>query len=140
MSRMRALLAMEAVPTADDLARLLLRIWAAGMIVYLHGWMKIGMLSAETVQFYDPFGLGPRVSVGMAVTSEVICALLLVIGLATRWAALVLVLSLTTTFVVAHGARLSGQGSGELPFLYLGCFLVILLIGPGRYSVDSALA
>lgn len=137
MSRLRAFLSMHAVPRSTDLALLVLRVWSAGMLIYLHGWMKVGMLSAENVQFFDPFGFGPRISVGMAVTSEVICATLVIIGLATRWAALALVASLTTTFIVAHHHLLKGPGSGELPFLYLACMFVILLAGPGRYSIDG---
>ena len=37
----------------------------------------------------------------------------------------------------AHGARLSGPGNGELPFLVLGAFVALLLAGGGRFSLDA---
>jgi putative oxidoreductase len=34
---------------------------------------------------------------------------------------------------------LSGQGSGELAFMYLMGYVTLLLAGPGSFSVDKAL-
>jgi uncharacterized membrane protein YphA (DoxX/SURF4 family) len=31
---------------------------------------------------------------------------------------------------------LTGQGNGELPFLYLAVMLVLFISGAGKYSVD----
>jgi putative oxidoreductase len=45
---------------------------------------------------------------------------------------------MTTAFVTAHGAALTGPHSGELPFLYLGVFIALLLAGPGRFSIDGS--
>ena len=58
-------------------------------------------------------------------------------GPALRTAAIVCIIDLTTAFVVGHGAALSGPRSGELPVMYLGAFIAILLAGAGRYSVDG---
>ena len=44
---------------------------------------------------------------------------------------------MATAFFYAHGARLSGQGNGELPFMFLGAFVALLLAGGGRYSIDA---
>ena len=45
---------------------------------------------------------------------------------------------MATAFVYAHGWQLSGQGNGELAFMFLGGFVTLLLAGGGRYSVRGA--
>ena len=42
-------------------------------------------------------------------------------------------------FWVAHGGKLTGQGNGEMAFLYLGACAVLFLTGGGRYSADASL-
>jgi uncharacterized membrane protein YphA (DoxX/SURF4 family) len=42
-------------------------------------------------------------------------------------------------FFVAHGARLSGDDHGEMSFLYLAGFVVVLVAGPGQLSIDGVL-
>lgn len=140
MRRLRSLLTMEMVPRNTDLGLLILRLFIGGLVVHLHGWGKIAYLSAEDVQFADPFGLGARVSLGMAMGAEVVGALMVLLGLAARWGALTLVVSMTTAFIVAHGAKLQGPGNGELAFAYMVAFLAILFAGAGRYSVDHLLS
>ena len=52
---------------------------------------------------------------------------------------LALSVTMATAFVFAHGMALSGERSGELPFVYAAGFAAILVMGPGRYSVDARL-
>ncbi len=58
------------------------------------------------------------------------------IGLWTRLAAFLLVVTMSVAFFVAHGAKLSGQGNGELAFVYLAGYVVLLVAGAGKFSVD----
>jgi putative oxidoreductase len=139
MSRFRSLLQLDAIPLHQDLALLVLRVWMAGGVAVLHGWGKIGRLTGGNVTFADPYGLGPELSLTLAMLAEVGAAALLVIGLGTRWAALALIVTLGTAFFAAHGASLSGPGNGELPFVYVAGFVAIFLAGPGRFSVDARL-
>jgi putative oxidoreductase len=44
---------------------------------------------------------------------------------------------MATAFFFAHGSRLTGQGNGELAFMFLGGFVVLLLAGGGRFSIDG---
>lgn len=139
MSRVRSLLKLDVIPVHPDIALLILRVWLAGGMIVLHGWGKVGRLTAGSVKFADPYGLGPELSLTLAMLAEVGAAALLAIGLGTRWAALALIFTLGTAFFAAHGAALSGPGNGELPFVYVAGFVAILLAGPGRYSVDERL-
>jgi putative oxidoreductase len=88
--------------------------------------------------FPDPLHIGPHWSLVLGALSDGICSLLLVIGFATRWAALYCTIVLGTAFVAVHHLALSGPRSGELPYLYVGAALTIFFAGPGRFSIDGS--
>ena len=134
---MLKLLQLRFLPTSVNLALLVLRVWFAVPLLTLHGWSKFIGFAERSQRFADPFGLGSVTSLALVVFAEVFCSLLLVVGLCTRFAATVCGIVMATAYVYAHGARLSGQGNGELPFMFLGAFVALLLAGGGRYSIDA---
>lgn len=125
------------VPQNTDFALLLLRVWLGASLCLLHGWGKLTGFATGAAKFADPLGVGPTASMALTVFAEVGCAILLAIGCFTRFAALVLVILMSVAFLMVHGAKLSGPGSGELAFVYLAGFLTVLVAGPGRFSVDG---
>lgn len=125
------------LPVSRDFGLFVLRAWLGLSMLLLHGVAKIDKLQKAPVVFADPFGIGPKASLALATFAEVVAALMLVFGLFTRFAALSLIVTMAVAFWTAHGGRLTGQGNGELAFLYLGGFVVILLAGAGKISVDS---
>ena len=51
-----------------------------------------------------------------------------------------LIFEMTFAFIKVHHLNYAaGQGGGELDLLFLTCFLTLLLIGPGRASMDRLL-
>lgn len=127
------------LPTSTDLALLVVRLWFGLSMLVLHGWGKLMNFSGLSTKFADPFGLGTTASVILIIIAELVCAGLIAIGLFTRWAALILGGGMATAFWTAHGAKLSGQGNGELAFLYLGASLALFICGAGRFSVDASM-
>ena len=87
--------------------------------------------------FPNPLGIGPVPSLVLALISDAICSILLILGFAARWAGLYIAIVLGTAFVTVHGARLQGPHNGEMPYLYAAVALTILLAGPGRFSIDG---
>jgi putative oxidoreductase len=81
--------------------------------------------------------VGHSTSLTLTVFAEVVASLLLVVGLTTRFAALVLAINMTVAFFLIHKATLTGEHNGELAFVYLAGYLTLLLAGPGRMSVDQ---
>ena len=59
---------------------------------------------------------------------------LIVLGLWTRWAALVLAFTMGVAFFVVNGAAFA---KGELAWLYLGGYLVLFVAGAGKLSLDK---
>lgn len=125
--------------TVTSAGLLILRLWVGLSLLGLHGWSKFANFSQTAERFPDILGIGSAGNLTLVVFAEVVAAALVAVGLATRFASLVIVINLTTAFFVAHGGRLSGQGNGELAFLFLGGFLTLFLTGAGRFSLDATL-
>jgi putative oxidoreductase len=110
---------------------------------YYHGWSKLLSDTSRWERLGNTLtkwiGLDAlKIPLGfMAAFSESICALLIAIGLLTRPAAFLLGI----TMLVASSKKLSEAGvdGSELPILFLILSLVILLRGPGKYSLDNTL-
>ena len=119
-----------------DVGLLVLRVWLGLSMLLLHGWGKVQGMADKAASFPDPLGVGSAMSLNLVVFSEVLCAVLLVAGLAARFALIPLVVTMAVAFFVIHGGRLVGEGNGEMAFIYLAGFVALLIAGPGRYSFD----
>lgn len=118
-----------------DVSLLILRI-AGGTLMLTHGIGKIALLfGSDPVQFPDPIGLGATTSLALAVFAEVVCAALLILGLATRFAAIPLLITMLVAIFVVHAADPFARQ--ELPLLYASIYLVILIAGAGKFSIDN---
>lgn len=136
MRALKALLTLSFIPAYPDLALLLLRVWTGGLML-LHGWPKLVSFGERAARFADPFGLGSMPSLVLVIASELLGSILVIVGLFTRTAAIAGIVTMATAFTYAHGSKLTGPGNGELPFLFLGAYVAILLAGPGRFSLDG---
>ena len=121
-----------------DAGLLLFRRLAGFALLGVHGWEKIAHYEAEVRSIPDPFGLGGEVNVAIAIFSDVFCALLVMGGLFTRLASLAV---MSTTLVGLLFVHINDPWHGrDVPMVYSIMFLVILLLGPGKYSLDGALS
>ncbi|WP_418636660.1 DoxX family protein [Winogradskyella sp.] len=124
--------------TFNDLGLLLLRVFLGLAMCFGHGIGKWNTLfSGEEIQFADPFGIGATPSLVMAVFAEVICAILLALGLFTRWALLPLIITMLIAACVVHIS--DGFGVMEKALLYGIGYMALCFTGPGKYSVDAFL-
>lgn len=137
MKKIASLFRLEFLPTNTDLALLVLRLWAGGSLLALHGWSKLIGFQKMSGGFPDPLKIGHRNSLLLALVGEVVCPLLIVLGLFTRFGALGSAINMSVAFFLIHRGKLVGQGSGEMAFLYLGTFLVLLIAGSGRFALDG---
>lgn len=121
-----------------DSGLLLLRLFLGLALLFGHGLGKWATLfGGEDIKFADPFGIGAVPSLAMAVFAEVICALLLAIGLLTRLSLIPLII---TMLVAVCSVHLSDGFSGmEKALLYGVGYVALFLTGPGKYSVDAFL-
>lgn len=119
-----------------DLGLLILRLALGAFMIYGHGWGKLmKVLAGAPYEFGDPIGLGPGVSLFLAAFAEVICSLLLMLGLFTRWATIPLIITMAVALLSVHISDPFPQQ--EKVLLYLVSFVVLLITGPGAYSLDE---
>mgnify|MGYP000680369795 CR=1 FL=1 len=121
-----------------ELGQLILRGWLGLTMLINHGIPKLMKFNELSANFPDPFGIGPKFSLGLALFAEVLCSALLVVGFLARFAALMLAVTMGVAFLVVHKAVVAaGPASGELAFIYLAGFLALVFTGAGQYSVDG---
>ncbi|MDX8337754.1 DoxX family protein [Draconibacterium sp. IB214405] len=123
--------------TSVHISLLLLRL-ATGGFMLTHGIPKLQRLLAGEMRFGDPLGLGPEVSLVLAVFAEVVCSILIVLGLGTRLAVIPSIVTMAVAAFIAHGADPFGRK--ELALLYLVGYVVLLLSGSGKFSVDRLIS
>lgn len=101
----------------------------------MHGLPKLTSFSEKADTWADPIGLGPTVSLALAVAAELGCSLLVMLGFKTRMSVIPLIFTMVVAAFIVHAE--DPFQKKELALLYLGAFIVILEAGPGRFSVDG---
>ena len=126
------------------LGRLLVRL-SVGIEFFGSGLGKLGKLPG-LIQYFRTLGIPfPEVQAPFVAGVEFVCGALILVGLATRPAALmlcgVMVVAIVTAAAPEH--HITASWHGLLEFLYLPewCLLLLLgwllLAGPGRASLDA---
>ncbi|HYK55835.1 MAG TPA: DoxX family protein [Flavisolibacter sp.] len=117
-----------------DLVILLGRVAIASLML-VHGLPKLAMIfSGEPVQFPGVFGMSPEFSLALTVFAEVFCSLLILVGFGTRIATVPLIITMLVAAFYIHGA--DPFAKQELAIHYLLAYVLLLVTGSGRYSID----
>ena len=132
---------MASMLKSDNLGKLLLRVAVGGLMIF-HGFFKLthgigfieGMLAGRGWPGYIAYG----VYVG-----EILAPVLIIIGLRTRLAALVVAIDMIMAIWLAHAGNLftvkeaGGAWAIEIEAFYLLASLAIFFAGGGQYSVSK---
>lgn len=116
-----------------------------GIIMFAHGLQKLQGGPANFGQALAGMGVPLPELMGYVVTFvELVGGALLIVGLLSRLAALLLTIDLVVAILLVkvNIGLLSPQSGGvgaELDLALIAGFLAILLAGPGRFSLDYAL-
>ncbi len=123
-----------------DLGLFILRVVAALVLLKGHGLAKLDVIiSGQEIQFMDPIGIGAVPSFLLATFAEGICAILLVIGLFSRFSTLVLSGNFLVIFIFHAFMVKDGFDVLELRYFYLATFIALTFTGPGKFSLDYML-
>ena len=125
-------------PFFTSVSLLILRLFFGGVMLFAHGWPKLAAINERISTFPDPLGVGSPLSYSLAVFAEVGCAILVMVGLMTRFALVPLIITMAVAFFVVHGA--DPFAKKELAFMYLAAYVAMLLPGPGLFSLDARIA
>jgi putative oxidoreductase len=115
-----------------------------GIIMFAHGMQKLQGGPANFGGLLSQLGVpAPELMAYVVTFVELVGGALLIVGLLSRLSALLLTIDLVAILLVKLNVGLiAPQGSGagaELDLALIAGFLVILLAGPGRFSLDYAL-
>lgn len=123
---------------ADNLGKLLLRLLLGGLLLF-HGYAKIthGVSGIEDLVVARGF---PAFSAWGVYVGEVVAPILIILGVYTRVAGLIVAFTLVVAIVLVHPTHLfqlsaSGGWKLELQALYLFGGLALALLGAGSYSL-----
>ncbi|MEO8770388.1 MAG: DoxX family protein [Ferruginibacter sp.] len=131
---MRKLMSTNYSAGAFNAATLFLRLFA-GILLMNHGYDKLVHFSATAEHMPHLFGMSSSITTALVVFAEFFCALFVILGLFTRFASLVIIINMGYALIVAH--KWDVFGGGQAAALYLGAFIVLLFLGPGKISVDG---
>lgn len=125
---------------AQDTAKLLLRV-VLGVLILLHGISKIKGGPGFILDIVDKAGL-PEPFGYLVYVGEVLAPVLLIVGLWTRAAAIVVAINMVVAILLVHMGELftldkSGGWALELQGLFLVVAIAVALLGAGRYSVGG---
>ena len=106
------------------------------------GWGKLHNLP-KVIEYFGSLGLpAPGPTAYFVSTLELVGGVLLALGLGGRFIALLLTANMTVAYITGDREALLSifsdpdKFSAAAPFTYLMASLVILIFGPGRYSLD----
>jgi len=110
-----------------------------GVLFLYHGIDKFDTGLSNVEGAFDGGGVPlPGLTAPLTAIIEIVAGIALIVGAYTRLAATVLsvVMVGALIFVKLEGDFLGGS---EIDFLYLGGLVALMLLGPGRLSVDEAM-
>ena len=126
--------------STDDIGKLVLRA-ALAILLLFHGVSKliggIGFISGMLAKAGLPPAVGYLVYVG-----EVVAPLLILLGIWTRAAALVVVINMIVALLLVHTSQFftmskTGGWALELQGFYLASAIAVALLGAGRHSMGG---
>ena len=125
---------------ADDAGKLVLRV-TVGVLVLLHGIAKIANGPDHILGLMEKIGMPPELGYAVYI-GEVIAPVLLIVGLFTRPAALIVAINMIVAIYLVHMNELFALGKTggwalELQGMFLFGALAVALLGAGRYSVGG---
>jgi putative oxidoreductase len=124
----------------DDQGKLVLRIILAVLLLF-HGVSKliggVGFITGMLEKAGLPGAFGYLVYIG-----EVVAPLMILFGVFTRAAALVVVINMIVALLLVHTSQFftlndTGGWALELQGMYLGGAIAVALLGAGRYSIGG---
>ncbi|MHC8321068.1 DoxX family protein [Pseudomonas sp. GB2N2] len=123
---------------AQDIGLFFLRVSGGLFLLWVHGLPKLLNYGAQLQVIEDPFHLGANVTLMLAIFAEVLCPLLIILGVFVRLACLPILSVLLIALLVVHPQW--SVDEGQFGWLLLILFTSLLIAGPGRLALNVRFA
>lgn len=120
-----------------DWTILYLRIFLGGILL-LHNIGKMQLYNEIVNSYPNLLHLGSAASFTAVTILQVVLAVLLVLGIRVRIAALLLSAGMLAAILIAYPGK--GVLASELGFVYMGTCIALVISGGGLFSFDAALS
>ena len=118
----------------NNIALLVLRVVFAGSMLYGHGLSKLNKLIEGDLEFANPIGIGEAPTLVLAVFAEFLAPIFIIIGYKTKFFSF---FPAATMFVAAFIVHMGDPfGKIEKALLFLAVFVILMITGSGKYSID----
>ena len=118
----------------NNIALLVLRVVFAGSMLYGHGLSKLNKLIEGDLGFANPIGIGEAPTLVLAVFAEFLAPVFIIIGYKTKFFSF---FPAATMFVAAFIVHMGDPfGKIEKALLFLAVFVILMITGSGKYSID----
>ena len=104
-----------------------------GVLFFIHGLDKMLNFSTLVNDYPSVLGFGSYMTLMVSIFCEFCCSLFLMAGLLQRLLTVPMIVAMGVAFFDIHDAMMP---EGELALIYFIVFIVLFLVGPGRYSLD----
>lgn len=105
-----------------------------GVMLMNHGIDKWANYQELSAVFPDPLGIGSPLSLGLAIFGELACSMAFIIGFLYRLAMIPMIFTMCVAFFIVHAD--DPFAVRELAFVYLVVFVLMYIVGPGKFAVD----
>jgi len=116
-----------------DVGILFLRSAIGLLMIFPHGFSKLVSFGDKMDSFPDPIGLGSPVALALTVFAEVICSLMIILGIKTRFFATPLLITMLVAAFHIHAS--DPWNVKEKAILFGVAYFTLILTGGGKYSV-----
>lgn len=105
-----------------------------GVMLMNHGIDKWANYQELSAVFPDPLGIGSPLSLGLAIFGELACSMAFIIDFLYRLAMIPMIFTMCVAFFIVHAD--DPFAVKELAFVYLVVFVLVYIVGPGKFAVD----
>lgn len=128
--------------TFTNMARLFMRLFT-GVMFMQFGIRQIANFNEVAATFPALMGMSSETTLLVMIMIEIICSMLIILGLFTRFALIPPIVSMAIAehVIMQYSAseelfKLYTIQAGYLPIMFIGIFLFMMLAGPGKISLD----
>ena len=122
--------------TTVGIALLVLRVGVGALMMH-HGYDKLTHFKEYEPEFMNFIGLGTTTSLALVVFAEFFCSAMILIGLLTSVSTIPLIITMGVALFMAHDGAVFAKG--EMATLYLFVYVALMIVGPGKYSLDAVI-
>ncbi len=129
-----------------NMGRLFLRLFV-GIMMMQFGIRQINNFEDSLSVFPSVFGMTPETSLILMIIIEIGCSLFIMAGFLTRIMAIppFITMVIAEYYLLIHAVKeasyqITWTQVGYLPVMFLGIYFFIILVGPGKISVDYFLS